>query len=209
MKHFNFPKEKDHIYQTNLKEITMGILEPNELFFRNLDKLEMKKIREDVKYYLQDDRYLSSINYFKNTKLCDKIEDEEKPKVKINNRLLDGPDIEQNIERNINLSNDDGRHQDFHVSIDKLKFQLMRENIKSISAKQKKWKKKITRCVEPYHGLNFNNTKLKPLMFNHDFKSRIVHKNSHCISINYTKRRNNETSTKIHSVKEKRYLSLL
>ena len=78
MKHFNFPTKKEQNFQTNIKDIVMGIKDPTELFFLNLEKNELKKIREDPKYYIQDEKYLNGVKYLKNMKLCDRVEEEEK-----------------------------------------------------------------------------------------------------------------------------------
>ena len=184
----------------------MGIQDPVELFFLNLDEEEMKKIREDVGYYLQDDRYLNSINYLKKRKLCDKVEEVEKSSMKEKMNFKSGLSMDQKLEAKLNRSKDFGDYIDLHDGIDKFKFKMLRENIKSIVSKQKKWKNKKTIAIEPNLGFNIDKRKLKPLRFNHDSASRIVYKNSHYLSIKNVRKRNKESLTRAETVKKKMYL---
>ena len=77
-KHFDLSRSSGPNYYFNIKHITREHSEPTKLFQDNLSKSEMRTIRHDPKYYLQDKKYLDSIKYFDKKTLMDRLEKEDR-----------------------------------------------------------------------------------------------------------------------------------
>lgn len=74
-----FPRSETPNYLYNINEIMREHSNPTELFKENLSKREMKFIQNDPKYYVQDERYLNSVNFLnKNKRLIDRFSNEDK-----------------------------------------------------------------------------------------------------------------------------------
>jgi hypothetical protein len=76
--YFDLSRSNAPNYYFNLNHIMREHSDPTVLFKSNMSKSEMRMIRDDPKYYLQDQKYLNSIKYFSNRTLMDRLKKEEK-----------------------------------------------------------------------------------------------------------------------------------
>lgn len=204
-KHFNFGKEGPNNFNTNLKELISGIKDPTELFFHNLNEHEMRKIKEEVDYYIQDEKYINSVDYFKKKNLRDRLEDEDKLKIKVSDNNMNLIEIEELNMAKTKRSKEYVSNKDYNSMIQHFKDKLMRENVKSIISKQKKWKKKelksyLNRQDEKEDGNLIKQLKLKSIEKPSDFvkvtKSTLK---------DIVKKRNVETSLRTVRLQKKKY----
>jgi len=187
-----------------VKHLISGIKDPTELFFQNLNEDEMKKIKEEVGYYIQDERYINSVKYFKKLKLCERIDEEDKLKGhSSNNNLKNLNNLEINKAKSCRTKEYQSS-KDYKSMIEQFKEKLMRENVKSIISKQKKWEKQAITQNPIHAGENEVKKPQKPSKSVHSEGLKVVVKDSFNILQENVKRRNIETSLRTVRLQKKK-----
>ncbi len=174
------------------------------MFFQNLNEDEMKKIKEEVGYYIQDERYINSVKYFKKLKLCERIDEEDKLKVHpSDNNLNHLHQLELNKAK-LYRTKEYQSSKDYKSMIEQFKEKLMRDNVKSIISKQKKWEKQGTPPNPIQVGENEVKKKEEPSKTVYGEGLKVVVKDSYNILQENVKRRNLETSLRTVRLQKKK-----